>query len=55
MDTNDPNYQDQRWVEVVGFDGVYEISNWGSVRSIGRTDMKINNALFDLAGESYNE
>lgn len=36
--TNDSNVSQQIWLPVLGYEGIYEVSSFGEVRSLNRTD-----------------
>jgi|SRR6185437_4042027 len=33
---NNENVSNEKWLPIVGYEGIYEISNWGNIRSLDR-------------------
>ena len=44
------NYDEEEWKSVVGFEGLYEVSSYGRIRSIDRVIMRSNNTILTLKG-----
>ena len=40
------------WLDVVGYAGIYEVSNFGSVRSVPRTSVRSNGVIARLQGHA---
>jgi len=36
LNTELDNIDNEEWIDIMGFDGIYEVSNYGRVKSVGR-------------------